>query len=109
MNEKIKTLATKEEAKTLVRKAELKEEKDKIVKLEMHDLYFLGKSFFGDDCSQNLFVYQPTHSTLESKKDKGTDYVLSCISKGVYTSKRKPFETASLHSIHLSGKNENKT
>ena len=64
-------LATKEEIKKLATKAELKAEQDKIVKLETHDLsYFLGKIFlfFGYDGFQNLFVYQPTLSTLELKK-----------------------------------------
>ena len=36
------------------------------------------------------FVYQPTLNALELRKDKGTDYVLSWKSKGVYNSKLKP-------------------
>ena len=32
--------------------------------------------FFGDDGSQNMFVYKPTFNTLEFKKDKGVDYVI---------------------------------
>ena len=32
--------------------------------------YFLG-SFFGDDSFQNMFVYQPTFNTLESRKRQG--------------------------------------
>ena len=39
--------------------------------------------------SQKMFVYQSTLDTLELKKDKGTDYVLSCKSKGVNNSKLK--------------------
>ena len=36
------------------------------MKLETHDLnYFLGKKFFGDAGSQNMFVYQPTFTMLE--------------------------------------------
>ena len=58
--------------------------------------------FTSNDGSQNTFVYQSTLNTLELKKDKGTDYVLSWISKGVYNSKLKPLYTASLHSIKLS-------
>ena len=46
-------------------------------------------------------LYQPTLDTLELRKDKGTDYVLSWKSKGVYTSKFKPLYTAFLHSIKL--------
>ena len=49
-----------------------------------------------------ICVYQPPLNTLELKKDKGTDYVLSGNSKGVYTSKLKPLYTAFLHSIKLS-------
>ena len=69
MNGKVKALETKKEIKTLATKAELKAEQDKIVKLKTHDLsYILGKNFLGDDGSQNMFVYQPTLSTLELKK-----------------------------------------
>ena len=59
--------------------------------------------FTSDDGSQNMFVYQPTLDTLELKKDKGTDYVLSWRSKGVYNSKLKPLHTTFLHSIKRSG------
>ena len=42
----------------LAAKAELKTEQEKIVKLEVFDSsYFLGKTFFGDDGSQNMFDY----------------------------------------------------
>ena len=57
MDEKIKTLATKGEIKTLIAKAELKAEQDKIVKLETYGLsYFHGKKFVSDDGSRNMFV-----------------------------------------------------
>ena len=66
--------------------------------------FFLGRMYFAsNDWSQNTFVYQPTLDTLEIKKDKGTDYVLSWKSKGLYSSKLKPLYTAFLHSIKLSG------
>ena len=43
-------------AKTLPAKAELKAQPDKTVKMQKYDLrYFLGKSFFTYDCSQNIF------------------------------------------------------
>ena len=42
-----------------------------------------------------MFVYQPTRYALELKKHKGTDYVLSWKSKGLYTSKLKPLYTTS--------------
>ena len=44
---------------------------------------------------QNMFVYQATLDTLELKKDKSTDYVLSWKSKGVFNSKLKPLYTIS--------------
>ena len=59
------------------------------MKLETHDLnYFLGKKFFGDDGSQNIFVYQPTFTMLELNIGKvTTDYVIDWKSKGVYNFK----------------------
>ena len=60
-------------------------------------------SFTSYDRSQNTFVYQPTLDTLELKKDKGADYVLSWRSKEVYNSKFKPLYTVFLHNIKLSG------
>ena len=45
------------------------------------------KYFFGDDGFQNMFVYQPKLDILELKKDKGTNYVLSWKSKGLYNIK----------------------
>ena len=49
-----------------------------------------------------MFVYQPTFDTLDLKKDRDTDYLLSWKSKGVYTSKFKPLYTAFFHSIKFS-------
>ena len=40
--------------------------------------FFLGRMYFkSNEGSHNMFVYQPTFDTLELKKHKGTDYVLS--------------------------------
>ena len=40
--------------------------------------FFLGRIYLiSNNGSQNTIVYQPTLDTLELKKDKGTDYVLS--------------------------------
>ena len=50
-----------------------------------------------------IFFYQPTLDTLELKKDRGSDYVLSWKSKGVFTSKFEPLHTSFLHSTDLSG------
>ena len=66
--------------------------------------FFSGRIYFtSKDGSQNSFVYQPTLDTLESKKGKGTDYILSWKSHRVYNSKLKPLYTAFLHSIKLFG------
>ena len=50
-----------------------------------------------------MFVYKPALDTLELKKDKGTDYILTWKPKGVYICKLKPLYTAFLHSIKRSG------
>ena len=68
-----------------------------------HDFFLGGMYFTRNDGSQNLFVYQPTLDTLELKKDKSTDYVLSWKPKGVFNSKLKPLYTAFLNSLKLSG------
>ena len=58
---------------------------------------FLDRIYFtSNDGSQNTFVYEPALDLSELKKDKGTDYVLSWKSKGVYNSKLKPLYTAFL-------------
>ena len=33
--------------------------------------------FTGDNDLQNMFVYQPTFSTLQLQKNKDTDYIIS--------------------------------
>ena len=41
------------------------------MKLQTYDLsHFLSKKLFGDDRSQNNFVYQPTLSMLQLKENK---------------------------------------
>ena len=63
-------------------------------------IFFLDRMWFpSKDGSQNLFVYQATLDLLESKRDKGTDYILSWKSKGVNNSKLKPLYPAFLHSV----------
>ena len=65
IDEKIKTLASKEETKALVTKAELKAEQDKIVKLQTYDLSpFIGQSYFNIDESLNYLIFQPTYKAL---------------------------------------------
>ena len=46
--------------------------------------------FTNNDGSQNMFVYLPTLNTLECKKGKSTDYVLSWESKMIYFFKLTP-------------------
>ena len=66
--------------------------------------FFLGRiCFTSNDGSRNTFVYQPALGTLESKKDKCNDYILSWKSKELHNSKLKPLYTDLLHSIKLSG------
>ena len=61
--------------------------------------HFLGRIYFtSNDGSQSTFVYQLKLDTLELKKSKGTDYVLSWKSKVLYTSEFKPLYTTFLHS-----------
>ena len=50
-----------------------------------------------------MFVYQPTLSMLQLKKDKDIDYVISCRSKGVYNSTISEQDTAFLRNIKLFG------
>ena len=65
--------------------------------------FFLDRIYFtSNEGSQNTFFYQPTLDTLELKKDKGTDYVLSWKSRGVFNSKLKPLYSTFLNSIKLS-------
>ena len=47
--------------------------------LTTKDYYFFSSRiyFTSNDESQNIFVYQPILDTLELKRDKDTDYVLS--------------------------------
>ena len=59
--------------------------------------------FTSNNRSQNTLVYRPKCDILELKKNKGTEYVLSWKSNGVYNSRLKPLYTAFLHSITLSG------
>ena len=44
-------------------------------------------NFTNNDRSQSTFVYQPTLDILDIKKYKGTDYIPSWKSKGLYNSK----------------------
>ena len=58
---------------TLATKTELKEEPDKIVKLQAFDSSdFYGKSHFEDNGTQNYLVFQPTYKIYISEwKSKG--------------------------------------
>ena len=66
------------------------------------DNYLLGRMYFKrNDAFQNAFVYQPTFSTLQFKKDKGIDYVISWKLKRVCNSTLFPQDIVFLHSIKL--------
>ena len=66
--------------------------------------FFLSRYYFtSNDGSQNTLIYKPALNILEFKKYKGTDYVLSWKSKGIYNSKLKAFYIAFLHRIKHSG------
>ena len=61
--------------------------------------FLLGRIYFtSNNGSQSTFVYKRTLDDLEFKKGKGTDYVLSWKSKGIFNSKLKPLYTAFLNS-----------
>ena len=60
----------------------------KLNSLMTKDNFFLGRIYFTIvDGSQNMFFYQPTFNVLELKNDKGTEYIISWKSKGIYDSK----------------------
>ena len=59
--------------------------------------------FTGNDGLQNIFDCQPTFSTLQSQKNKGTDYILSWKSRGLYSFTLFPHCTHFLHSIKFFG------
>ena len=69
--------------------------------------FFLGRIYFtSNDGSKNISLSINTwcfnsQITKELKKDKGTDFVLSCESKGVSNSGLKSLYTAFLNSIKL--------
>ena len=87
MDEKIKTLATREELKTSATKTELKVEQDKIVKFQTSDLtLFIGQGYFVNDGVQLYLIFQPLYYTLERLSN--TEEVVSWKSKGLLTKKR---------------------
>ena len=56
---------------TAATKAELKEEQDKMLKLQVFDSsYFRGKSHFEDDGMQNYLLFQPSRRYFKKKKKK---------------------------------------
>ena len=87
LNEKVKTLATKEEKeKKLATKAELKVEQDKIVTRQIYDLsLFTGQSYFNNDGAQIYLILQLLYYTL--KRLGGTEKVVSLKSNGMSTRK----------------------
>ena len=77
--DKKKPVSDRVNIKITSNKTEYLEVQKKLNSLITNDYnFFLGRMYFTSNGeSQNTFVYQPTFDTLELKKDKGTDYVLS--------------------------------
>ena len=69
----------------LEKKAKLKIEQGKLVKLQvLYSGYFDGKNIFVDDRFQNVFVCHTTFNMLELQKEKVTEHDIGWESKGVY-------------------------
>ena len=78
---------------TLATKAELKTERDKIVKLKAFDSsYFSDKSHFKDDGSQNYLFFQPVYRYF--KNVANSERVLAWKSKGLPDESVKPRATS---------------
>ena len=74
-------------------------EKNKLLSTKDYN-FFLGRMYLtGDDSFQNMFIHQPAFGTLQLKKDKGVNYILSWKPKAEYSSTLFPQHTAFLHSI----------
>ena len=73
--------------------------KKRLNSLTAKDYYFFLSriDFTSNDEFQNKFVYQPIVDSLELRKDKGTEYIVSRKSKRLYNSKLKLLYTALLH------------
>ena len=73
--------------------------KKRLNSLTAKDYYFFLSriDFTSNDQFQNKFVYQPILDSLELRKDKGTEYIVSRKSKRLYNSKLKLLYTALLH------------
>ena len=56
-----------------------------------------------------MFVYQPTFHVLELKNDKGTEYIKSWKSKGIYNSKLIALHSALLPNVKYFEKKNRKT
>ena len=88
----------------MAKKAELKEEQDKIVKGEAFESrYLCRKNVFGNDYIQNMFVYQSTFNMLESKINKSTESVTGCKSKGLFERKHFPLHGAFMSNVKRFG------
>ena len=73
--------------------------KKRLNSLTAKDYYFFLSriDFTSNDEFRNKFVYQPILDSLELRKDKGTEYIVSRKSKRLYNSKLKLLYTALLH------------
>ena len=76
------TAVENDKVATLVTKAELKAEQDKIIKLDAFDSsYFRGKSHFENDGSQICLVFQPMYRYFE--KIVSNDHMSAWRSQGL--------------------------
>ena len=80
---------------------EIQKKINNLIKNDYH--FFQGRIYFKIMMDFKTFFYQPIFDTLQLKKGKVIDYVLSWKSKGVYNSKLKPLYSAFLYGIKLSG------
>ena len=80
---------------------EIQKKINNLIKNDYH--FFQGRIYFKIMMDFKTFFYQPIFDTLQLKKGKVIDYVLSWKSKGVYNSELKPSYAAFLHRIKLSG------
>ena len=97
----MKTLATKEEIKTIATKAELKEQQDEIVKHQAYDLsVFVGQGYFHNDETQLYLIFQSIYKAITTFS--GLPFTISeWESKGLLNEKFKPPYTAN---VNLSSK-----
>ena len=88
LNEKIKPFTAKEDIKALATKADLKAEKDEIVKLRAFDsICFHGNSHFENDGTHNCLVFLPIFKNIVN-----TDHISVWKPKALLNESVKPWK-----------------